>query len=245
MEFSEKKDFRAFLAFGAVMGFVAALGGLSDVGLSAVLGGADISVLPKDALGRFASFRESPFVGLYRLDFLNVCISLASLPFFLALALAHFERRPALALFALSTTAIGTAVFVAGNAALPMLGLAGKYYTAADDAGRQAIAAAGEALLSRGAHGSPGAFPGFVLSSLSSLLFSILMLVGGLFSKPVAILGVAGSSIMILYLIIVTFMPGMEHVAMFIVMFGGLATLCWLVIASIRLIGLGRDRAKA
>ena len=91
-----------------------------------------------------------------------------------------------------------------------------------------------------GAHGSPGAFPGFVLSSLASLLFSILMLVGGLFAKPVAILGIAGSSIMILYLIVVTFLPGMEHAAMFIVMFGGLATLCWLVIASIRLIGLGR-----
>jgi hypothetical protein len=203
MEISEKKDFGAFLAFGAIMGFVAILGGLSDIGLSAVLGGADISTLPKDAIG-----------------------------------LAHREKRPAFALLAISMAAIGTAVFVAGNAALPMLGLAGKYYAAADEAGRQALAAAGEALLSRGAHGSPGAFPGFVLSSLSSLLFSCLMLGGGVFGKPVAILGIAGSSIMILYLIAVTFMPGLEHAAMLIVMFGGLATMAWLIIASIRLIGL-------
>jgi hypothetical protein len=244
MEISEKKDFGAFLVFGAIMGLVAVLGGLSDIALSAVLGGADISTLPKDALGRFASFHANPFVGLYQLDLLNVCVSLASLPFFLALGLAHRERRPALALFALSMTAIGTAVFVAGNAALPMLDLAGKYYSAADEAGRQAIAAAGEALLSRGAHGSPGVFPGFVLSSLSSLLFSFLMLGGGVFGKPVAILGVAGNSIMILYLIAVTFTPGMEHVAMFIVMFGGLATMAWLIIASIRLFGLEMNHAK-
>jgi hypothetical protein len=244
MEISGKKDFGAFLVFGAIMGLVSVLGGLSDIGLSAALGGADISALPKDALGRFASFHANPLAGLYQLDLLNVCISLASLPFFLALGLAHRERRPAFTLFALSMAAIGTAVFVAGNAALPMLGLARKYYTAGDEAGRQAIAAAGEALLSRGAHGSPGAFPGFVLSSLSSLLFSFLMLDGGVFARPVAILGIVGGSIMILYLITVTFMPGLEHVAMFIVMFGGLATMAWLVIASIRLRGLGMNHAK-
>lgn len=245
MEISEKRDFGAFLAFGAVMGFVAVLGGLSDIGLSAVLGGADISGLPKDALGRFASFHANPLVGLYQLDLLNVCVSLATLPFFLALGLAHLERRPAFSVFALSMAVIGTAVFVAGNVALPMLGLAGKYYAAADEAGRRAIEAAGEALLSRGAHGSPGVFPGFFLSSLSSLLFSFLMLGGGVFGKPVAMLGVAGSSIMILYLIVVTFMPGMERVAMYVVMFGGLATMLWLVTTSLRLLGLGGLHVKA
>jgi hypothetical protein len=242
MEISENKDFGAFLAFGAIMGFVAVLGGLSDIGLSAILGGADISALPKDALGRFASFHANPFVGLYQLDLLNVCITLLTLPFFLALGLAHREGRPAFALFAISIAAIGTAVFVAGNAALPMLDLSAKYYAAAET-GRQAIAAAGEALLSRGAHGSPGAFPGFVLSSLSSLLFSLLMLGGGIFGKPLAILGLAGSSTMILYLTVVAFMPGLEHVAMFIVMFGGLATMAWMISASIRLIGLWRKYA--
>ncbi len=238
MEISGKKDFGPFLAFGAIAGLVSVLGGISDIGLSAVLGGADISTLPRGALGRFASFRASPLVGLYQLDLLNVCVSLASLPFFLALGMAHRERRPAFSFFAISAAAIGTAVFVAGNAALPMLGLAGKYYSAADESGRQAIAAAGEALLSRGAHGSPGAFPGFILSSLSSLLFAFLMLGGGVFPKPVAALGIAGSSIMILYLVAVTFIPGMEHAAMFIVMFGGLATMAWLILASIRLFAL-------
>ena len=143
MEVSEKNDFGAFLVFGAVMGFVAVLGALSDIGLSSVLGGADISALPRDALGRFASFHVDPLVGLYRLDLLNDCIALASLPFFLALGLAHRRSRPASALFAVTMAAVGTTVFVAGNAALPMLGLAGKYYAAADEPGRQAIAAAG------------------------------------------------------------------------------------------------------
>ena len=50
---------------------------------------------------------------------------------------------------------------------------------------------------------------------------------------------------MILYLIAVTFVPGMEHAAMFIVMFGGfLATMAWLIIASIRLFGLGMNHTK-
>jgi len=239
MDISEKKDFGAFLVFGGVMGFVGVLGALSDIGLSSVLGGADISALPRDAVGRFASFHADPLVGLYQLDLLNVCMALVSLPFFLALGLAHRRSRPAFALFAVTMTAVGTTVFVAGNAALPMLGLAGKYYAAADGPGRQVIAAAGEALLSRGAHGSPGAFPGFILSSISSLVFSILMRGGGVFGRGVGLLGIAGSSILILYLIVVTFMPGTEHVAMYIAMVGGLATMAWLVTASIRLIGLG------
>ena len=63
MEISEKKDFGAFMVFGAIMGLVAVLGALSDIALSAVLGGADISTLPKDALGRFASFHANPLAG--------------------------------------------------------------------------------------------------------------------------------------------------------------------------------------
>jgi hypothetical protein len=245
MQEYEKKDFGAFLILGGIMGLVGVFGGLADIGLSAALGGADISTLPKDAIGRFAISHRSALEGLYKLDLLNVCISLATLPFFLAIALAHRERRPAFALLAFAIAAIGTAVFAAGNSALPMLDLSVKYYASTDDIRRQALAAAGEALLATGAHGSRGAFPGFALSSLASLLFSLVMSGGRVFSRTAAILGIAGSSILILYLIAVTFMPGLEPLAMLIAMAGGLATMGWLVLASIRLIGLGRTHEKA
>jgi hypothetical protein len=182
-------------------------------------------------------------VGLYQLDLLNVCITLLTLPFFLAIGLAHREGRPAFALFAISIAAIGTAVFVAGNAALPMLDLSAKYYAATDESRRQMLAAAGEALLAKGVHGGPGVFPGFILSALTSLLFSLLMLGGKVFSKPIAILGLVGNAIMLLYLVMVTFVPGGERTAMFIVMFGGLATIAWMLSASVRLIGLWRSHA--
>ncbi|OHD20683.1 MAG: hypothetical protein A2Y38_15355 [Spirochaetes bacterium GWB1_59_5] len=244
MELTGKKNFRTFFAFAGIMGLVGVLGGLADIGISSVLGGADISTLPKEAVGRFAIYHASALEGLYKMDLLNVCMSLLTVPFFLGLAFAHRDQRPAFAMFTFSVAVIGTAVFVTNNAALPMLSLTRDYYAAADEARRQTIAAAGEALLSRGAHGSPGAFPGFVLSSFSSLLFSFLMLGGGIFAKPVALLGIVGNSIMILYLIVVTFLPDMERVAMFIVMIGGLAMMAWLVIGSIRLIALGRNHEK-
>lgn len=245
MELAGKKDFRMFFAFAGIMGLVGVLGGLADIGISAVLGGADISALPKEAVGRFALYRSNTATGLYTMDLLNVCTSLITLPFFLGIGLAHRDRRPAFAALALGIAVIGTAVFVANNAALPMFSLAREYYATADEARRQAMAAAGEALLSRGAHGSPGAFPGFALSSFSSLVFSFLMFGGGAFTKPVAILGIVGNSILIAYLMVVTFMPGMERVAMFVVMTGGLATMSWLVLCSIRLIAMGRNNGKA
>ena len=48
-----------------------------------------------------------------------------------------------------------------------MLDLAGKYYAPEYSSCQGMIAAAGEAMLARGAHGSPGAFTGFTLVLVS------------------------------------------------------------------------------
>lgn len=245
MEIAKKNDYRVFFMLAGVMGLIGVLGGVADIGISTIVGGADISTLPKDAAGRFAMFQGSTFAGLYGLDLLNVCMSVVTLPFFLGIAMAQREGKPVSAIFAFTIAVIGATVFAANNVALPMLGLSKEYFAATDEARRQAIAAAGEALLARGAHGSPGAFPGFILSSLASLLFATLMLGNKIFSKPVAILGIIGSTIMIMYLIVVTFMPGLERIAMFVVMFGGIATLVWMVLVSLRLLKLGRNFEKA
>ncbi len=245
MEITGKYDYKVFFTVAGIMGLIGVLGGVADIGISIVMGGADISTLPKDAIGRFAMFHTSAFAGLYSLDLLNVCMSLVTLPFFLGIALAQREHKQASAILAFTVAVIGATVFASNNVALPMLSLSKEYFVATDDARRQAIMAAGEALLSRGAHGSPGAFPGFILSTLSSLLFAFLMLRTKVFSKPVAILGIAGSSIMIFYLIVVTFMPGLERIAMFVVMFSGLSSLAWMVLVSLRLIKIGRNLGKA
>ena len=63
-----------------------------------------------------------------------------------------------------------------------MLELSGKY-AVADESQKTLLAAAGEAMLARGAHGSLGVFFRFLLPTLSSLGMSLVMLQGKVFSK--------------------------------------------------------------
>jgi hypothetical protein len=60
MEISEKKDFKAFLFFGAIMGLVAVLGALSDIGLSSILGGPISAPCPRTLSGDSPRFTRIP-----------------------------------------------------------------------------------------------------------------------------------------------------------------------------------------
>lgn len=61
-------------------------------------------------------------------------------------------------------------VMVANNVALPMLELSNKYYSTTTESQKTLYAAAGESMLARGAHGSPGIFPGFFIPNVANLI---------------------------------------------------------------------------
>ncbi|MGE5604112.1 MAG: hypothetical protein ACM3YE_00285, partial [Bacteroidota bacterium] len=137
---------------------------------------------------------------------------------------------------------IGTAVFISNNAALPMLELSNKYAAATLESERILLSAAGEALLAKGGHGSPGAFLGFILSTIASIVMSIGMLRGKIFSKTTAYMGILGGALLLVYLILVTFVPETKNVAVMLAAPGGIFALVWTIMFTIKLFKIGFSR---
>ncbi len=196
---------RAMFATGAAAAALSALLGLADVAIGMGTGGS-VSALPHDAAGRFAQLAAAPALGLYNLDLLNLVSTLVMLPALYACALA-LRRLGAAAGLALALGLLAAAVFVANNAALPMLGLS-QDYAGADPARRSLLAAAGEALLARGAHGSLGVLPGFILSSAANLILCGAMLSTRIFPRATGMVGLCGNILLAAYLVLVTSCPG-------------------------------------
>ena len=136
---------------------------------------------------------------------------------------------------------VGTTIFIVNNSALQMLDLAGKYAAASTEAQKLSLAAAGEALLAKGSHGSYNAFIGFVLPTCAGLFMSVAMLKGGGFGKLTSWLGIAGGALMILYLVLVTFVPAVKTMATAFAMPGGILLLAWMIMFTVKLFKLGCD----
>ncbi|HEX3032964.1 MAG TPA: hypothetical protein VHS59_12145 [Bacillota bacterium] len=119
-----------------------------------------------------------------------------------------------------------------------MLELSGKYFAASTPAQKSLLAAAGEAMVARGSHGSPGAFAGFLLSSLGTLVMSWAMLKGCVFSRLTAYLGLAGGSLLLIYVCLVTFVPSVRSAAMLVAAPGGLLALAWMILFMLRLFSI-------
>ena len=224
-------------AIGGVAALLSAAGALADVAIGMSTGGS-ISDLPPDAAGRFAELIATPALGLYHLDLLNLVTTIIMVPVLYACWMALRQSGPAAGL-AVMLGVIGAAVFVANNPALPMLGLAGDY-ASADPARRILVSAAGEAILARGAHGSAGVLPGFLLATVANIVLSAGMLRSKLFGRPTGVLGLAGNLLLAAYLVLVTFLPQVRAAAMAFAAPGGLLAIAWTILTAIGLIRLSR-----
>lgn len=226
-----------------LLGGIFAILSLAVVVLDIFIGsarGGNLSELPQTAVERFTQFQQNAWLGLYNLDLLNTVNQLISIPVYFALYTALRKINKPYALLALIIFLLGTAIFVSNNTALPMLELSRKY-TLADETQKSLLAAAGEAMLVRGEHGSLGVFFSFLLPTLSALVFSLMMLQGKVFSKASAYIGILGNVLMLIYVLLVTFAPTVKNMAMAIAMPGGLLLLAWMVMLTLRLFRLGTD----
>lgn len=133
---------------------------------------------------------------------------------------------------------------VANNTALPMLELSNKYYSTTIESQKAFYAAAGESMLAQGAHGSPGIFLGFFIPNLANLIMSFVMLKEAIFSKINSWIGVIGSVLMLMYVILVNFGTGVENMATAFAMPGGLLLMAWMIMFTKRLFKLGHIRSK-
>jgi hypothetical protein len=224
-----------------LLGGISTIVGLTGILLDVVIGnitGGNLAALPQTATERFAEFHGHTFTGLYNLDLLNMVIQAILVPAIFALYAAHREVNKAFGLLAFIVFLFGSVIMVTNNTALPMLDLSNKYFASNNDAQKALYAAAGEAMLARGAHGSPGIFPGFFIPNLANLMMSIVMLNAGIFSKLNSWLGIIGSILMMLYVILVNFVPGVEKMATAFAMPGGLLLMAWMILFTIKLFKL-------
>lgn len=220
-----EKSWATIYRLGAAVAFVAVAALLFDIALASMPGWGP-QTAPTAAAGWLEQFAENPWLGLRNLDLLNVTVSVVSIPLYLALYGAHRRSEPGLALLGFTFVAVGTALFAAANAALPMLGLA-REYAAAPLAERVVLEAAAAGLLARGAHGSLGAFPGFLLSEIGTLVIALAMVRGRVFGRVASWLGVLGAASLIVYSLLMTFalVPTEQVVALAAP--GGLALIAW------------------
>lgn len=202
--------------------------------------GGNVAALPQTAVERFIQFKDNQLLGLYNLDLLNTIIQIIFIPSVFALYAAHRKVNNASALLALIIFLFGTTIFVSSNTALTMLDLSNKFFNAASDEQRMLLAAAGEAMLAKGAHGSLGVFIGFALPTFANVLMSLVMISGKVFSRLTSYFGLVGNSLMVVYLILVTFNPAVEKLALMFAMPAGLLVMVWMIMFTIKLFKLSR-----
>jgi hypothetical protein len=235
-----ESQWRSICTMGGTFTILALVGIVFDVIVGSITGG-NLSALPQTAVERFAQFQRSPLLGLYNLDLLNIINQLLLIPAYFALYAVHRKTGNAHAQLALIIFLVGTTIFVTTNTALPMLELGNKYAGAITESQKILLASAGEAMLARGAHGSLGVFIGFLIPNIAGLVMSFAMLSGKVFNKTTSYLGIVGSALILLYIILVTFAPGTKDMATVFAMPGGLLSIAWMILYAIRLFQLGRS----
>lgn len=242
MEISNNQ-WKSIYRFGAITTIIVLCGIVLDMIVGSITGG-NIAALPQTAIERFTQFKGNSLLGLYNLDLLNIINQLILIPSIFALYAAHRETNKPPAILSLILFLIGTTIFVAGNTALTMLDLSHKYFAADSNEQRSLLAAAGEAMLAKGSHGSFGVFIGFALPTFANVLMSCVMLNGKVFSRATSYVGIIGNSLMVVYIIMVTFMPAVEKMVLFFAMPAGLLVMTWMIMFTIKLIKLGHKETN-
>lgn len=233
------KELKNIYLLGGIATVVVLIGVFIDVAFGSASGG-NLTALPQSAVARFEQFRECPLLGLYNLDLLNIINQMIMMPAFFALYVAHRKSNKDFGLLALILFLFGSVLLVANNVALPMYELSLKYFATLIEAQRSLYAAAGESLLVQGSHDSLAVFFGFLLPNIAILMMAVVMLKGGTFSKFNAWCGILGSIFMVLYVLLVHFVPVVERMATVFAMPGGLMLMLWMILYAIRLFKLSK-----
>lgn len=198
---------------------------LLDIVLTFV--GGDVEVGRMSAEEWFTLFQQDWFMGLRNFGFINVTSTIVTIPLYLALYRLHRKALPAFAMLALCLYLFGAVVYNSNNQAMAMLTLSSRYSAAESEAQKSLLAAAGTATLAQAEDFTPGTFMGFFLTSTGSTLMMAVMLAGRVFGRRTALAGLVGSSCLLVFTIIATFIPAIFTPAMGLAMVGGILMMGW------------------
>lgn len=209
---------------------------LLDIAIS--FGGGDFRPDTLTAVDWFAVFQSNRLVGLRALGLINIISLTVTMPLYLALYAVHRQVYRVYAALAMILYVVGAAVYISNNAAVPMFVLSSKYAAAAE-AQRIILAAAGEAVIARGADFTPGSFIGFFFTEIAGIAFAVITLRSRIFGRVTAYSGILGFLFLSVFTIVLTFIPALFDTAILIAVAGGFFSVVWYGLVGRGLLRLG------
>lgn len=209
-----------------------------DIALVAAPGGAD-NISEFTVVEWFDALQTNRFMALRNLGIFNVLTLLLNVPLFAAWYGVHRHAAAPFAALAAILGFIGIAIYVSNNPAMALLHLSDQYSEAATDTERAMIVGSAQALLAQGEDFAPGAFAGFVVPSVATIAMAWVMLHAKRFRPVTGWLLLLGTTLLLIYTTIVTFMPSLNEAALMLAMVGGLMAVAGYAMVARRLWQLG------
>ncbi|MBN1120057.1 MAG: DUF4386 family protein [Anaerolineae bacterium] len=229
----EDSAWKVLYRIGGVAALIAAFGFRRNIGAEVSLASAQMP--PATAGGWFDLLQSRRFIGLAYLNLFDL-VNYALLGLlFIALYVALRQINRSATLIALCSGLMGVAVYFASNQVFAILSLSNQYAAAAE-ADRAAFLAAGEALLAVGNQGA-GVYLGLFLVTFAALMFSVVMLRGGVFSRLTAYIGIVGNACILCYFATLIFAPALTWLPHTV---GAIPLVVWEVLAGLRLLKMAR-----
>jgi hypothetical protein len=149
---------------------------------------------PATVQGYFALFQQNRLLGLLDLDLLLIVDNILIIPLNVALYQVLWQKNRSFTALAAAFGFLAIFLYlVSREATFSMMMLSDQYAAAATDAGRQALLAAGQTLLTT--YNGTVFNLNYVLGAVSLIIASLVMLRYSLFSKAIAYLGIAANVI--------------------------------------------------
>jgi len=219
---------------GGITALIVLVGPLAEVLIGFLPGVARMTHETVTVVDWFTLFQNHWFIGLRNLGLLNVVGAALLAPTFLAIYFALRRDHEAFGALCTILFFVGMAIYLASNRAFAMLSLSGQYASATTEAQRSLLIAAGQAMLAEGRTRA-----GIPLIEFASLLISVVMLRGKVFSKATAYAGILGNALLIVVEIILASARTLPGTGMVIAAGGGLAIMAWYLLVGRRLLQLG------
>lgn len=226
-----ERQWKTFYKIGGISVFAAFLVMLAEIFITFLPDGAREYHGVADV---FEMYNRNWFMAMRFMGLMNIFATTLGIPVFFALYGLYREKLQVYAGFALITAIIGYVIIMSDNVSFAFLELAKKYSVAASYTDKSQIIAAGEALFAKGASHTPGTFSGFLIAQIASILFSLIIIKGGVLKKSIGIIGLISFSFLIVFEIVSSFIPSMYEQAMIFAGIGGVLALVWYI-----MLGLG------